>query len=70
MDNIIDFVYNKIKSEKEKIALDLEISLRLIFMGIFYLHQKRYKSYTKNSFKRLKIENEANKRKKVRECLT
>ena len=38
MDNIIDFVYNKIKSEKEKIALDLEISLRLIFMGIFYLH--------------------------------
>ena len=30
------------KFEKAK-ALDLKISLRLIFMEIFYLHQKRYK---------------------------
>lgn len=29
-------------------------------MEIFYLHQKRYKSYAKNNEKRLKIENEAN----------
>ncbi len=28
---------------KLKIALNLEISSRLIFMEIFYLHQKRYK---------------------------
>ena len=39
-------------------------------MEIFYLHQKRYKSDTKNNFKRLKIENEANEWKKVREYLT
>ena len=52
-----------------KIALNLEISSKLIFMEIFYLHPKRYKSYTKNGFKRLRIENEANKRKKMKNCL-
>ncbi len=29
---------------KLKIALNLEISSRLIFMEIFYLHQERYKT--------------------------
>ncbi len=32
MDNIIDFLYNKDKIYKERMALDLEITLRLIFV--------------------------------------
>ena len=39
-------------------ALDLGINLRLIFMGIFYLHQKRYKVIPKTVFKHEEREKE------------
>ncbi len=57
MDYIINFLgqcrenlyhigcYIKKHSKSVKIALDLEISLRLYFMGIFYLHFKDIKLY-------------------------
>ena len=60
---------NNIKIQKRKRALDLEIGLGLIFMEIFCLHLTNI-NYTKNNLKWLKIKNKANKRKKVRECLT
>ena len=53
---------------KNKIVLDQKS--KAIFLWEFFIYIKKDISYTKNNFKRLKIENEANEWKKVRECLT
>ncbi len=40
------------------------------FYGNFLSTFNKYKNYTKSNLKWLKVKNKANKRKKVRECLT
>ena len=52
-----------------KNCFEFRNKFKAYFYGNFLVTLKRY-SYIKNNIKWLKIENEANKRKKVRECLT